>query len=63
MNKDQLKELIKQTVTEMYSEIAMIAKEQANSTANVAGYDTKVWGKQKRKYSLLDLDDGDEEND
>lgn len=59
MNEEQLKEFIKQTVTDMYSEIAAVAKESANATSNISGYDTKVWGKQKRKYSLLD----DEEQD
>ena len=63
MTEEQLKELIKNTVTEMYREIAAIAKEAANVTSNVAGYDTSVWGKPKRKFSLLDLDDGDVEDD
>jgi hypothetical protein len=55
MDKQQMKELIRSVVEEMYSEIAHIAKESANATGNIAGFDTKVWGEpKKRKYSLLD---------
>ena len=61
MEIDELKELIRQTVTQMYSEIAYIANETANSTGNMAGFDTKVWGKPpNKKKGLYSLDDEDE---
>ena len=55
MDEQQIKDLIRSVVAEMYSEIAHVAKESANATGNVAGFDAKVWGEpKKRKYSLLD---------
>lgn len=57
MTEDEIKELIRSTIEELSGDV----EEVANSTPNVAGFDTKVWGKAKRKYSLLDLDDGDDE--
>jgi hypothetical protein len=60
MTEDEIKELIRSTIQELSGEIE---EEVSNSTQNVAGFDTKVWGTAKRKYSLLDLDDGDEEDE
>ena len=55
MNEQQIRDLIRSVVEEMYGEIAHVAKESANATGNIAGFDTKVWGEpKKRKYSLLD---------
>ena len=65
MNEQQIRDLIRSVVEEMYGEISHVAKESANATGNIAGFDTKVWGEpKKRKYSLLDdmedLSDRDE---
>ena len=58
METDELKDLIRQVVSDMYSEIAYAANEAANMTGNVAGFDTKVWGKKpKKRKGLYSLDD------
>ena len=57
---EELKDLIRQVVTDMYSEIAFVANETANVTGNVAGFDTKVWGKPKKKNWRYDTPEDDD---
>ena len=63
---EELRDIIRQVVSDMYSEIACIANETAvaaNASGNVAGFDTKVWGKKpNKKRGLYSLDREDDED-